>query len=132
MKYNNYLMRTIVNYISIKYIKHFRLSNIFIKNNIYEYYIVTRTIDNYKVTIQLQKIFNSIKVIIKNSSNFTNNKIRNLSQIILKLNLSSNKKITDDGIRGLINISKLNLSCNTKITDDGIRFLSNISELNLS
>ena len=121
MKYNNYLIHTIANYISNKDIKHLRLSNIFIKNNIYKYYIAICTINNYKVTIQLQKIFKSIKVIVNNSSNFTNNEINKLSQIISNLNLCRNNKITDDGIRGLTNISELNLNINNKIIDEGIR-----------
>jgi len=43
-----------------------------------------------------------------------------------ELDLNDNDKITDDGIKGMINMLKLDLNDNNKITDDGIKRMVNI------
>ena len=51
--------------------------------------------------------------------------------LVLKLNKTQNPPITitDDGIKGLTNLTELNLGNNKIITDDGIRDLINLVEI---
>ena len=56
----------------------------------------------------------------------------NLSFIMLiDDKLISNKLITNDGIKGLINLTSLMLCCNILITDDGLKGLINLASLDL-
>ena len=48
-----------------------------------------------------------------------------------KLNLSFNKKITDEGIKHMNNLTTLNLNLNKNITNEGIKHMNNLKSLNL-
>src|SRR3972149_1855897 len=76
---------------------------------------------------QFQKV---TKLDISYNKKVTDNGIKNLYNL-KKLNISGNENITNDGIKNLYNLRKIDISANKKITDEGIKNLLNLQELNL-
>jgi Leucine-rich repeat (LRR) protein len=50
---------------------------------------------------------------------------------IQNLNLANNNKITDEGIKNMIQMRKLNLWSNNKISNEGIKNMTQIQELDI-
>ena len=67
---------------------------------------------------------------ISNIKELVNKDLMNLKNLE-ELNLNSNDKITDEGIKRMKNITNLNLCYNNKITDEGIKRMKKITNLNL-
>lgn len=81
----------------------------------------------YKHLCKLPNLIEIVRI-----SNYSEEEIASLTKLI-KLDLSSNYRITNKGISGLHNLTSLNLShISSNITDGGISMLSNLKILNLS
>ena len=63
---------------------------------------------------------------ISNIKELVNKDLMNLKNLE-ELNLNSNDKITDEGIKRMKNITNLNLCYNNKITDEGIKRMKKIT-----
>ena len=77
---------------------------------------------------QFQKI---IKLNVSYNENISDDGIKNLTNL-QELNINGNGNITDEGIKNLTNLQILNIFDNSNITDEGIKNLTNLQELYIS